>query len=129
MLRFVAFVPVVSLQGVLVRATHAPPKPAVLIPLLCAIAGISAVIFYGRSALFVPHAWFNMARPLVWLATSVLLLAAIAVRMHVMKDPKNTFSTHSLLFVAASALLGYIDPAQPQWKPSAGDHRRCPASG
>ncbi|HHA2532452.1 TPA: hypothetical protein ACOEBE_000038 [Stenotrophomonas maltophilia] len=86
----------------------ASPKPIILIPLLCAVASLGVVIIFGRSSLFVPHAWLNAAQPLVWLGVSVLTIAAIAVRMHFIRDPQNSFSKHSLLFIVASLGLGFL---------------------
>ncbi|HIE4190501.1 TPA: hypothetical protein ACXM51_003222 [Stenotrophomonas maltophilia] len=76
----------------------ASPKPIILVPLLCAVSSLGVVIVLGRSSLFVPHAWLNTARPLIWLGVSALMIAAFALRMHFIKDPKNSFSKHFLPF-------------------------------
>lgn len=86
----------------------ASAKPIILVPLLCAVSSLAVVIVLGRSSLFVPHAWLNTARPLVWLGVSVLMIAAFAVRMHFIKDPQNSFSKHSLLFIVVSLGMGFL---------------------
>jgi len=86
----------------------APPKPIILIPLLCGVAGLGVVITSGRTTLFVPHAWLSATLPLVWLGVSVLTISAIALRMYFIRDPQNTFSKNTLLFVCVSLMLGFI---------------------
>ncbi|WP_315386073.1 hypothetical protein [uncultured Stenotrophomonas sp.] len=63
------------------------------------MVSLSPLICLGRSAAFIPNTWFNLARPLVWLGVAVLILAALAVRIHLMKEPKHPFSKKSLVFV------------------------------
>lgn len=87
---------------------RASPKPVIIIPLLCAVASIGVVIALGRSSLFVPHTWLNTARPLVWLGVSVLMISAIAVRTHFMKDSQASFSRNSLLFIVFSLGMGFL---------------------
>lgn len=86
----------------------ASPKPVILIPLLCAVASLGVVIVLGRSSLFVPHTWLNTALPLVWLGVSALMIAAFAVRMHFIRDPQNSFSKYSLLFIVVSVGMGFL---------------------
>lgn len=83
-------------------------KPGIMYALLAVPLGIAVVIFYGYSSLFVAHARLNAALPWVWLGVTVLMIAACVARMHFMKDPKASFSTHALLFIGISIGMGFL---------------------
>lgn len=89
-------------------AVHSAAKPGVLAVLAALIAAIALVIVAGRSSLFVPHAWWNVARSVLWLVVSALALAALAIRIHYMSEPKASFSKHGVLFVVVAAGLGFL---------------------
>ncbi|GEM_PF-1467123 len=74
---------------------------------LLLLASLGIVAYLGRSTPFTPKAWFNIASLLVWLGTAALILAAIAIRMHFMKEPKGSFSRNSLMIIAGAVLMGF----------------------
>jgi len=74
---------------------------------LLLLASLGIVAYLGRSAPFIPKAWFNIAGFLVWMGAAVLILAAIALRMHFMKEPKDSFSSNSLVFIVGAVLMGF----------------------